>query len=70
MADITQETNRKPQVTEKEPAQVVLNRFLKERDILLGTQRPQIDFTDKGQMLINSPQIIAVYANDAKVGAN
>jgi len=33
--------DRKPKPpTEKEPAQTVLNRFLKEQDILIGTDKP------------------------------
>ena len=46
-----------------EPAQSKLNRFLTENNILIGTERPQIDFTGNGQMIISAPKVFAVYKN-------
>ena len=58
---MSEETSRKPVPQTKESAQIVLNRFLKENNILIGTQRPIVDFTENGQMIVNAPVIIAVY---------
>lgn len=58
--------NRKPLVTSKPSAQVVLNDFIKEKGILLGTQSGEIERTGKGSLIIHPPTIIAVYADEMK----
>lgn len=55
---------RKPEAQVREPAQVVLNRFLKENNIVIGTQTPKIETTNSGQILISPPTVIAAYASD------
>ena len=61
MAD---EESRKPVLPQREPAQNVLNKFLKEKKIMLGTKQPEIERTPKGAMIIAAPQIIAVYSDE------
>ncbi len=56
--------NRKPQSQAKTPAQDLLNSFLQEHNILLGTERPQVDFTGNGQMVVSAPRIFAVYKEE------
>ena len=71
--------SRKPQGTLANilpPAQEVLNRFLngkatvedleitKNNPLLIGTERPQIDFTNAGQMIISAPKVFAVFSKD------
>ncbi len=58
--------NRKPTIDPKKPAQVVLNDFIKEKGILLGTQAGEIERTGKGSLIIHPPTIIAAYAEDMK----
>lgn len=59
--------NRKPEPTPaREPAQEKLNNFLKENNILIGTDRPDLDFTGKGQLIVSAPKIIAVYTDEIK----
>ena len=59
---------RKPEPvnTSKESAQILLNTFLKEHKMLIGTQRPKIEFTDSGAMMIYPPQIFVVYEIEIK----
>ena len=57
--------DRKPNPTRK-PAQEVLNKFLLENDILIGTDSPKIEFTPSGAMMVYPPRIIAAYKNDAQ----
>ncbi len=64
--DTTDPNSRKPSIPEKESAQTVLNRFLKENGILLGTQSGKIETTNSGQIIISAPVVIAVYADDIK----
>lgn len=60
--------DRKPQPTpQREPAQVLLNRFLEENGMLIGTDKPDIDLTPKGQIIIGTQRVIAVYRDE--VGA-
>jgi sRNA-binding carbon storage regulator CsrA len=69
---MTDET-RKPQPT-RESAQNVLNKFLKENNLMIGTDRPDIDvaYTQKGQMVITitPPKIISVYNDELKQPPN
>jgi len=58
--------SRKPIPTEKKSAQIILNEFLKDNNILIGTAPPEISQTDKGQILIGAPRIVAIHANEAK----
>lgn len=58
--------DRKPVPAAVEPAQIVLNKFLKEHDILIGTDKPEIDFTNRGAVVISAPRIIAMYSNELK----
>ena len=58
--------NRKPVPSTRESAQIVLNKFLKENGILIGTNRPRIDFADSGAMIISPSTIIAVYEDETK----
>jgi len=62
---VEESTDRKPKITEKEPAQIKLNRFLKENGILIGTNKPVIDYTGAGSIIINAPTIIAIYEEEA-----
>ena len=59
-------SDRKPQSQSKESAQIVLNRFLKEHNILLGTKASDISTTSNGSIVIGPPLVIAVYAEDTK----
>jgi hypothetical protein len=56
---------RKPEPPSK-PANAndILNRFLKENNLVLGLSRPQVDYTNNGQIIIGRPNIIAVFAKD------
>jgi len=63
---MSESENRKPIPSTRESAQIVLNKFLKENGILIGTNRPRIDFTDSGAMIISPSTIIAIYEEDAK----
>jgi len=58
------ESSRKPIPEGKLSAQIVLNDFLKEKGILLGTQQSEIERTGKGSLIIHPPIIIAVYADE------
>ena len=61
--------DRKPKVTsngELKSAYDVLNEFLKEKNIALGFNKPQISFTDNNQIVISPPQIIALYKDQVK----
>jgi len=62
---VAEPTDRKPKIEVREPAQIKLNRFLKENGILIGTNKPIIDYTGAGAMIINAPTIIAVYEEEA-----
>ena len=62
--------DRKPTPPAKETAQEKLNRFLKESGILIGTDRPAIDFTNNGQIIISSPRVIAVYEKEVQKPVN
>lgn len=66
MADEPQD--RKPQPPTREPAQNVLNRFLKENNILIGAESPNPDIvmSPKGQLIITlgAPKIIALYGDE------
>ena len=68
----SKENNSKPPVDTRKPtdpktpvisAQDKLNRFLKESGIAIGTEKPVIDYTNKGQMIISAPLIFAAYIN-------
>lgn len=60
------EETRKPKApAKKEPAQLVLNKFLQEKGILIGTAAPEISSTNNGSILINAPKVIAVYKEQA-----
>jgi len=59
--------DRKPTPPAREPAQNKLNQFLKENNILIGTDRPDIDFTGKGQLIVSAPRIVAVYVDEVKI---
>ena len=62
--------DRKPQPSNREPAQIKLNNFLKENNILIGTQSSDISTTSNGSILIGSPKIIAVYGDEVKKTPN
>jgi len=55
--------SRKPSSEALEPAQNKLNRFLTENNILIGTDRAKVSFTDSGVILIDPPRVFAVYKN-------
>ena len=59
-------SDRKPQSQSKEPAQIVLNRFLKDNNILIGTKPSDISTTSNGSIVIGPPQVIAVYGDEVK----
>ena len=65
--------NRKPQPT-KEPtpvttksrpsAQQILDKFMKENDIVFALGRPTIDFTNTNTMIVNPPKIMVAYRSE------
>lgn len=57
-------TTRKPEPQTKQPAQEVLNKFLEEKGILIGTERPKLEFTQAGAMVMYPPSIFAVYKEE------
>jgi hypothetical protein len=60
--------DRKPPApTTRKPAQEALNTFLAENNMLIGNDRPEIDFTNNGRVIVGQGKIIAVYADE--VGA-
>jgi len=61
---LKKQSSRKPTPPSKEPAQVLLNNFLKEHGILIGTRRSTIDHTNNGGIVISPPTIVAVYASE------
>lgn len=58
------EAPQKPQI--RESAKDVVNTFLKEKKITLGTKQPKIEITQSGAILIQSPEIVAYYNDEVK----
>ena len=57
--------DRKPKES-RIPAKDLLNKFLKDNNILLGTDRPQIDYGSSGTIVIYPPRVIAVYNDEPR----
>jgi hypothetical protein len=70
MPDSVTPTDRKPESHAKEPANIVLNRFLEANGILIGTKPQEIEGTEKGSIIIHPPTIISYYAKEALHKAN
>lgn len=59
---------RKPKIDipQRPTAYEVLNKFLKENNIFLTIGKPKISFTDANQIIIDNPQIFAIYKDEIK----
>ena len=57
-------TKIKPKPPVREPAQVVVNKFMKEKNILLALGQPKISQTDDGLIVIGKPNIISFYKDE------
>ena len=54
--------DRKPKPPQsRPPAEILLNQFLKEKKLALGIGKPNISFTNDGQIIIGRPAILVVY---------
>jgi hypothetical protein len=58
--------NRKPKIQPKPEvtAYTILNKYLKDNDIILGLSKPQISYTDTNQIIISQPNITAVFKSE------
>ena len=61
--------SKKPHLTDGElkgriPANIILNDFCKEKNIVMALSQPQINFIDDGSLIIKAPLIIAKYKDE------
>ncbi len=62
-------TKIKPKNSTREEAKLVVNKFTTEKGIVLAVSRPNIAFTDNGQILISRPDVMAFYKDQVEAQA-